>query len=90
MENRVTALEVIAEQTQKSIDRLDRSVERLEQSIGETRKEMIQRIDDLRVDMDRNMQGLRSGVDHKFHWMIGGQFATLLAVIACMATLMVK
>ncbi len=79
MENRVTALEVIAEQTQKSIDRLDRSVERLEQSIGETRKEMVQRIDDL-----------RSGVDHKFHWMIGGQFATLPAVIACMATLMVR
>ena len=79
MENRITALEVIAEQTQKSIDRLDRSVERLEQSISETRKEMVQRIDDL-----------RSGVDQKFHWMIGGQFATLLAVIACMTTLMIK
>ena len=90
MENRITALEVIAEQTQKSIDRLDRSVERLEQSISETRKEMVQRIDDLRVDMDHNMRDLRAGVDHKFHWMIGGQFATLLAVIACMTTLMIR
>jgi len=72
MEKRVTILEVLAEQNQKAIDRLDRS-------IVDLRSDMNCRF----TEVDRKF----TDVDRKFTWLIGMQFTTFIAIIGIFAKL---
>ena len=78
MEKRITTLEVIAEQTTKSIDRLDRSITELRAEINRTSS-------DLRADMRSDMRDMRFDFDRKFMWVIGTQIGMLLAILGMMA-----
>ena len=78
MEKRITTLEVIAEQTTKSIDRLDRSITELRAEINRTSS-------DLRADMRSDMRDMRLDFDRKFMWVIGTQIGMLLAILGMMA-----
>ncbi|MDO8772398.1 MAG: hypothetical protein Q7K57_27590 [Burkholderiaceae bacterium] len=70
MEKRITTLEVIADQTTKSIDRLDRSITDLRSDVDRKFSEVNNGIAELRKDFDR-----------KFFWCIGSQFTALIAII---------
>ena len=70
MEKRITTLEVIADQTSKSIDRLDRSIADLRSDVDRKFSEVNNGIAELRKDFDR-----------KFFWCIGSQFTALIAII---------
>jgi hypothetical protein len=72
MEKRNTILEVMAEQNQKSIDRLDRS-------IVDLRSELNFRF----TNVDRKF----TDVDRKFTWLIGMQFTIFIAIIGIFAKL---
>ena len=87
MEKRITTLEVIAEQTSLSIDRIYHSVDRLDRSVDRLDKSLI----DLRADVDRKFMWLndsqasfRSDMDRKFTWVIGTQIAMIIAAIGWM------
>ncbi len=73
MEKRITILEVLADQNQKSIDRLDRS-------IADLRLDMNCRF----TEVDRKF----TGVDRKFTWLIGMQSTTFIAIIGIFAKLL--
>jgi hypothetical protein len=56
----------------------------LRQDIRELRSEMIRRFD----AVDRRFDGVGGqfvGIDEKFRWVIGLQFATILAIVAAIA-----
>lgn len=74
MEKRITTLEVIADQTTKSIDRLDRSITDLRSDMDRKFSEVNSGIADLRKDFDR-----------KFFWCIGSQFTALIAIIGLLS-----
>jgi hypothetical protein len=74
MEKRITTLEVIADQTTKSIDRLDRSITDLRSDMDRKFSEVNGGIADLRKDFDR-----------KFFWCIGSQFTALIAIIGLLS-----
>ncbi len=81
MEKRITTLEVIADQTTKSIDRLDRS-------ITDLRSDMDRKFS----DVDRKFSEVNSGIadlrkdfDRKFFWCIGSQFTALIAIIGLLS-----
>ena len=79
MEKRVTTLEVLTEQNQKSLDRLDRS-------IADLRSDMNCRF----TDVDRKFSAVDrkfTDVDRKFTWLIGMQFTTFIAIIGIFAKL---
>jgi hypothetical protein len=73
MEKRLTILEVLADQNQKSIDRLDRS-------IADLRSDMHCRF----TEVDRKF----TDVDRKFTWLIGMQSTTFIAIIGIFAKLL--
>jgi hypothetical protein len=73
MEKRLAILKVLADQNQKSIDRLDRS-------IFDLRSDMNCRF----TEVDRKF----TDVDRKFTWLIGMQFTTFIAIIGIFAKLM--
>ena len=73
MEKRLTILEVLADQNQKSIDRLDRS-------IADLRSDMNCRF----TEVDRKV----TDVDRKFTWLIGMQSTTFIAIIGIFAKLL--
>jgi hypothetical protein len=73
MEKRLTILEVLADQNQKSIDRLDRS-------ISDLRSDMNCRF----TEVDRKF----TDVDRKFTWLIGMQSTTFIAIIGIFAKLL--
>lgn len=86
MEKRITILEVLAEQNQKSIDRLDRSIDRFDRSIADLRSDMNCRfteVDRKFTEVDRKF----TDVDRKFMWLIGLQFTTFIAIIGIFAKL---
>ncbi len=70
MEKRITTLEVLAEQTQKSIDRLDRSITGLRSDM----ESKFAAVDNKFIEVDR-----------KFTWMISIQFTTLIAILGLFA-----
>jgi len=74
MEKRITTLEVIADQTTKSIDRLDRSITDLRSDMDRKFSEVNSGIADLRKDFDR-----------KFFWCVGSQFTALIAIIGLLS-----
>jgi len=73
MEKRLTILEVLADQNQKSIDRLDRL-------ISDLRSDMNCRF----TEVDRKF----TDVDRKFTWLIGMQSTTFIAIIGIFAKLL--
>ncbi len=73
MEKRITILEVLADQNQKSIDRLNRS-------IADLRSDMNCRF----TEVDRKF----TDVDRKFTWLIGMQSTTFIAIIGIFAKLL--
>jgi hypothetical protein len=73
MEKRLTILEVLADQNQKSIDRLVRS-------IADLRSDMNCRF----TEVDRKF----TDVDRKFTWLIGMQSTTFIAIIGIFAKLL--
>ena len=73
MEKRLTILEVLADQNQKSLDRLDRS-------ISDLRSDMNCRF----TEVDRKF----TEVDRKFTWLIGMQSTTFIAIIGIFAKLL--
>ena len=73
MEKRLTILEVLADQNQKSIDRLDRS-------IADLRSDMNYRF----TEVNRKF----TDVDRKFTWLIGMQSTTFIAIIGIFAKLL--
>lgn len=83
-------LEFLAEQTQKSIDRIDRTLERLDGKIDDLRNDVDRKIDDLRNDVDRKIGDLRNDLNNKFTWLIGGQFAAIIGILGYAATLFAK
>ena len=70
MEKRITTLEVLAEQTQKSIDRLDRSITGLRSDMDSK----FAAVDNKFIEVDR-----------KFTWVISIQFTTLIAILGLFA-----
>ena len=80
MEKRVTTLEVLMNQTAKSIDRLDRS-------IIDLRGDLNLSIKDLRLEHNQSIGGLRRDMGRKFLWLIGIQLAGLVAMIGAIARL---
>ena len=73
MEKRLTILEVLADQNQKSLARLDRS-------ISDLRSDMNCRF----TEVDRKF----TDVDRKFTWLIGMQSTTFIAIIGIFAKLL--
>ncbi len=73
MEKRLTILEVLADQNQKSLDRLDRS-------ISDLRSDMNCRF----TEVDRKF----TDVDRKFMWLVGMQSTTFIAIIGIFAKLL--
>ena len=80
MEKRLTNLEVLADQNQKSIDRLDRSS-------ADLRSDMNCRF----TEVDRKFTEVDlkfTDVDRKFTWLIGMQSTTFIAIIGIFAKLL--
>ena len=85
MEKRITTLEVIAEQTTKSIDRLDRSITELRAEINRTSSDLRADMRSDMRDMRTDMRDMRLDFDRKFMWVIGTQIGMLLAILGMMA-----
>ena len=87
MEKRLTILEVLADQNQKSLDRLDRSIADLRSDMNCRFTEVDRKfteVDRKFTEVDRKF----TDVDRKFTWLIGMQSTTFIAIIGIFAKLL--
>jgi hypothetical protein len=80
IEKRLTILEVLADQNQKSLDRLDRSIADLRSDMNCRFTEVDRKF----TEVDRKF----TDVDRKFTWLIGMQSTTFIAIIGIFAKLL--
>ena len=80
MEKRLTILEVLADQNQKSLDRLDRSISDLRSDMNCRFTEVDRKF----TEVDRKF----TDVDRKFTWLIGMQSTTFITIIGIFAKLL--
>lgn len=87
LEERVAYLEGRGEEHAGAIAEVRAAIRDLRGEVRDSRTEMVSRFEamDRRFEhVDRQFEQLESKVDTKFTWMIGFQFATLMAVIAAL------